>query len=112
MDTMNITINDLKRQLQIELDYTSDDALLQNYLNVAVISVKEYLGPLSLTGFTGYEVSGYTSNTPVPLTIPQAIILLACHWYLNRNIVSFGVGTEIPFTFRFLLDPWRDLIIA
>lgn len=100
---MNVNINQLKRQLNIELDYVDDDAILQHMLNVATLSVQTYLGSNALTG--------YTDNT-IPVSIEQAVIMLAAHFYLNRNMVSFAQGTEVPYSFRFLLDPYKDFIVG
>ncbi len=109
--TMQISINDLKRQINIELDYTDDDIFLQHLLDASTSAVETYLGVNALTGYTGFEVSGYTSNVPVPTEIIQSIVMLAAHLYLNRNIVSFGIGTEIPYSFKFLLGPYKDYVI-
>lgn len=100
---MNITITQLKRQLNIESTFTDDDAILQHFLDVAEQSVYNYCGT---TGLTMYD------DITMPISISQAVILLASHFYLNRNMVSFGQGTEIPYSFRFLLDPYRDLIVG
>ena len=102
---MNITvnINQLKRQLNIEEDFVDDDAILQHFLDVAEQSVNVYCGVTGLTEYT--ELS-------IPISINQAVILLAAHFYLNRNMVSYSQGTEIPYGFRFLLDPYRDFIVG
>jgi len=100
---MNVNVNMLKRQLNIEQDYHDDDAILQHFLDVAEQSVTTYCGVTGLTEYT---------DTTMPISIHQAVILLASHFYLNRNMVSFGQGTEIPYSFRFLLDPYRDFIVG
>ena len=99
---MSISIKDMKRQLNIELSYTDDDATLQRYIDIATISVQTYCND---------GLSGYTGSTSIPLPVEQSIILLATHFYINRNMVSFGQGTEIPYSFRFLLDPYKNFQI-
>jgi len=99
----NTNINQLKRQLNIEESYTGDDAILQHYLDVAEQSVELYCGTTGLTSYTG---------TTMPISITQAVIMLAGHFYLNRNLVSFAQGYEIPFTIKWLLDPYRDFIVG
>jgi hypothetical protein len=93
---MAININSLKRQLNIELTYTDDDAILQHLLDVTETSVENYCGYNALTGYTS-----------LPLPVIQATIMLAAHFYQNRNMVSFSQGYSIPFSFRFLLDPYK-----
>lgn len=101
MDT-NINIQQLKRQLNIEESYTSDDVILQQYLDVAEVAIQNYLGVNSLTGYT---------STTLPISVEQAVIMYGSHLYLNRNIISYSQGYEIPLTFRFLLDYYKDFVI-
>jgi hypothetical protein len=96
-----ININQLKRQLNIELSYLDDDAILQHLIDVTEIAVSNYLGTDAL--------SGYTNDIPKPVV--QATLLLAGHFYMNRNMVSFANGVEIPYSFRFLLDPYKNWTI-
>jgi hypothetical protein len=100
---MNITISQLKRQLNIEPEFTGDDIILQQMLDVAVLSVQTYLGINALTGYT---------DSTIPITIHQAVIMLAGHFYINRNIIAFAQGTEIPYSFKWLLDPYKELIVG
>ncbi len=103
---MNIYINQLKRQLNIEQDYNDDDAILQHYLDVAYAASCEYLKYSATT-----SMSGFTGNT-TPIGFVHAVIMLAAHFYLNRNMVSFAQGSEVPYSYRFLLDPYRDFIVG
>lgn len=104
-----LTIQDLKRQLNIEPEFAGDDALLQRLLNTAVQAISRYMP----TGTTATTVT--TSGTTVTTTmydLEQVIILLAAHYYQNRNMVSFGSGQEIPYTFQFLLNHFIDYPIS
>lgn len=98
---LNININQLKRNLNLEDDYDDDNVLLQHLLDTSSAAVQTFLGPTSLTG--------YTSET-IPIEIQHATLLLATHFYLNRNIVSYGVGTPIPYSFQFLLLPYKEFV--
>ena len=99
---MSVSIKDLKRQLNVEFSYTDENAILQRFLDIANIAVLTYCNE---------GLSGYTGTTEQPLPVQQSVILLATHFYINRNMVSFGQGTEIPYSFRFLLDPYKNFII-
>jgi hypothetical protein len=98
---MNLNINQLKRQLNIEEDYTNDDAILQHSLDVSIYAVNTYLGN---------SLSGYT-NAEIPITVEQATLILASHYYLNRELVKPVEMKEIPYSFRFLLDPYKNIIV-
>jgi len=99
------TILDLKRQLNIESTYTDEDTSLQLYLDVAEASV---LSELNL--YTG-TTSGYT-GTYQPVMLKQAVLLFAAHLYTTRQIVSFGQAYKIPYTYQYLINPYKDYTIA
>lgn len=90
----------LKSHLNIETDYTDDDTLLQYYLDVSQNLIFQELNDFTLTGST------------ISTSIFHAIILLASHFYLNRNMVSFSQGLEIPYTFKYLLSPYKNHVIV
>ena len=96
---MDSGLTNLKLHLNIESGFTSDDTLLQSYLDISKESIETYIG---------YSISGLTST---PLALSQSIILLASHFYLNRNMVSFAQGLELPYSFKFLLEPYKNIII-
>lgn len=98
-----MNIQELKRQLQIEPDYTDEDIQLQHYLNVADQAVLNYL---NITGST----SGVT-GTNMPAPVLQGILLFAAHLYTTRQIISYGQGYKIPLTFEFLLNPYKEFTV-
>ena len=95
------TLAELKRNLNIEQEFTDDDLLLNSLMNVATLSVQNYCN-LGLSGYTG---------TTAPVVVKQAAIMIASHLYINRTPVTYGSPIEIPYTFRFLLDPYKNFII-
>lgn len=99
-----MTTAELKRQLNIEVTYTDDDVLLQLYLDVAqeaVINDLNY-GTESTSGITG---------TNMPVSLKQAILLLAAHLYVTRTPVAFGQGYKIPLTFEYLINPYKQFTV-
>ena len=103
---MELSINTLKNQLNIESGYTTEDALLTDYLNVAINAVYNYCDG-GLSGYT--TVSGTTKyTTDLPNEVIYAIILIAHHFYTVRNIVSFSSVNEVPYAFKFLLSKYKD----
>lgn len=95
-----MNIQEFKRHLNIEASYVDEDITLQLYLDVAEESVINYLnyGTDSTSGVTG---------TNMPLGVKQGILLLAAHLYTTRQPVSYGQPYKIPYTFEFLLNPYR-----
>jgi hypothetical protein len=100
-----MNISQLKRQLKIEDTYTSEDAILQFYLDVAQPAAINFLNY-----FTG-STSGITGST-MPMPIQQAILILAAHLYINRTPVSFGQPYVIPYTLEWLLQPYKYFTVA
>lgn len=101
---MIVSIDQIKEHLNIESDFTDDDVYLTGLTEVAEESIIEYLN--LPTGYTGY-----TSSADTPLGVQQAIKLFVAHLYINRQMVSFAQGVEIPYTFTFLLSRYRYPII-
>lgn len=47
----------------------------------------------------------------MPVTVKQATLLLIAHFYVNRQVVAFGVPSTVPYAFGFLLDFYRNRAI-
>lgn len=127
---MFTNIQSLKRQLNIESTYTDDDAYLQTLCDVSEAAVINYCNAIvQVSGYTGSTgttsvlvLSGKTHNismtgyqgahTDVALPVTQATYLIAANLYINRQPVSFGQPYEIPYVYRFLLDPYKNFYIV
>jgi hypothetical protein len=120
---MFTNITELKRQLNIEPEYTSNDAYLQLLCDVAESAVISYCDAivsgttgttLNLSGTThNITMTGYQGNhTDVSIAVVQATYLIAANLFVNRQPVSFGQPYEIPYTFRFLLDPYKNFVVV
>lgn len=96
------TLAELKKHLNIETGFTEDDTYLTSLSQVAQLSVIEYCAG----GIDAYD------STDAPVPVRQAILLLAAHLYATRAIVSFAQGYEIPYSFKFLLNPYRTYTVA
>lgn len=96
------TIHEVKRHLNIESSFNDDDGYLQDLIEVSAIAIQNYLND-SLSGQT---------ETNVPMTIKHAALLFTAHLYIHRQIVSFANAVEIPYTYKFLLDPYKNFTIA
>jgi uncharacterized phiE125 gp8 family phage protein len=53
-------------------------------------------------------VAGFGAAAVVPAGLKQAILMLAAHWYKNREIVRVGnIVSSLPHAFDHLVGPWR-----
>ncbi len=94
------SLAEIKKQLNIESTYTDEDQYLQQILTVA---------ELAIANDCNYGLTGYTSTT-MPITIKQAMLMLAGHLYLNRTPVAFAQAVEIPYSIKYLISADRNLI--
>ncbi len=100
MDTY-ITLNELKTHLNIDL---------QDIISVAELAVYNYLNG-GLSGETIEVVISGETFLAIPKDIKHACLLIASTLYLNRTAVSFGQGFKLPYSFDFLLSPYRNFTI-
>jgi hypothetical protein len=91
---MTITVDDLKRHLNIETGDTSQDTLLAEKIGVATSFVEVFTG------------GTLTDASPAPLG--EAVRQLAAHLFEHREASLVGVSAEqIPFGVFDLLTPYR-----
>lgn len=83
-------------------DFTDDDTYLEHLLETAETSV------ITATNRTFVELCESGGGTfPKPLI--QAIMMLAAHWYNQRESVSGVQMYEVPDTLQALVKPYRKL---
>lgn len=96
---MIATIEQFKQNLNFEPDYTEEDNYLNMLLQVAEDAVFNYLDKKPID----FEV--------IPNPITFAVIILASQFYENRTPVAFAQAYKIPYSFEFLLSPYKDYIV-
>lgn len=97
---MICTIDELKQNLNIELNYKDDDEYLLMLLEVSEEMVFKYLDK---------QKSDYNI---IPYNIKYAILILASQYYENRTSIAFASSNKIPFSFDFLLSTERNITIV
>ena len=105
-----VTVAEIKQHLNIETEFTDDDTYILNLISVAEMSVYEYLNG-GLSGSTTNITIDNVNYVALPKSIKHAIVLLTSHFYLNRALVSFAQGFELPYAFKFLLNPYRIMVV-
>ncbi|WJV61360.1 head-tail connector protein [Pectobacteriaceae bacterium C52] len=103
---MLLTLDQIKRQLRLESDYTDEDELL-TLLGTAVQRTTE----------TYVNRNLYPSAQDIPDTDPDglalsddirlAMLLLLTHWYENRSSVSDFEKAEVPQGYAWIVGPYR-----
>lgn len=97
---MIVTVNDLKRHLNIELTFVDDDEYLLSLIKVAEKAVENHIN-------ISFDEIMIENNGVLPTPLFHSILLLSANFYANREIVSFSNVYKIPFTFEYLLNQYK-----
>lgn len=91
----------LKKHVNAD-DFDADDDYLSHLLEVAGQTV------IRSTCRTEEELCTLNGGK-FPLMLDHAILLLAGHWYNQREAVASAQMQEVPYTLQALLKPFRKL---
>lgn len=92
----------LKKHVRAD-DFSDDDDYLMHLLSVA----EEYV--CTATNRTSAELLEMGGGETLPATLQQAVLLIAGHWYNQREAVSGVQMVEVPYTLQALVKPYRKL---
>ena len=98
---MKISLSDIKRHLNIDDEYTADDALIEGYYTAAVAAV------LSDCDFTDEEMAYDDQGNFRPL-IREAILLMIGNFYANRESEVFASTQSLGHGYQYLIMLSRD----
>lgn len=84
-------------------DFADDDTYLQHLLDAAEVSV------ITATHRTENELKAI-GNGEIPTPIVQAIMMLAAHWYNQRESVSTAQMHQVPDSLSALIKQYRKLV--
>lgn len=96
-----LDLNLIKKHLNMNADYTAEDDYL-TMLGGAVEEVVEKHIDDDL------ETLAKNNNDQLPLPLVQACLLLLGTYYSNRENVAFTTTNEVPTSFTYLLDLYKN----
>lgn len=103
---MLLTLEEIKRQLRLEEDYSDEDSFLEALGKAVQSRTETYLNRKLYDAATGVP-----ADDPDGLLIPDDIrlgmLLLVTHFYENRSSVTEVEKTEMPQSFTWLVGPYR-----
>lgn len=107
-----ITISELKAQLRINADDDSEDGLLQIYIEAATSQLQVDINRTVLASQAEYDAVNpdpLVDTTDMVLTpnMKLALLLLAGHFYANREAISEVALSEVPLAYEALITPYR-----
>lgn len=91
----------LKQHVRAD-DFSDDDIYLTHLLEAAETYV------CSATNRTSDEL--LQDDGKLPATIQQAVLMIAGHWYNQREAVSGVQMAEVPYTLQALIKPYHKLV--
>ncbi len=83
-------------------DFADDDVYLEHLLETAEVSV------VTATNRTMGELTGGNGGV-LPLPLQHAVMMLAAHWYNQRESVAGVQMHEVPDSLQALIKPYRKL---
>jgi len=98
----SVDISLLKQHVRAD-DFSEDDQYLQHLLEAA----EQYV--CDATNRTTDELLKLGGEA-LPVTLQQAVLMIAGHWYNQREAVSGVQMAEVPYTLQALIKPYRKLV--
>lgn len=92
----------LKKHVRAD-DFADDDEYLAHLLDTA----EQYV--CTATNRDAAELLEMGGGEKLPAMIQQAVLLIAGHWYNQREAVSGVQMAEVPYTLQALIKPYRKL---
>lgn len=98
---MHVSLEDVKEHLNIDQSYKADDAYLVGLIDVCEKAVERSID-LTLDALAAQH------EGEVPAPIVHAVKLLIGNFYANRESIAFAQAYQLPKSFDFLLDLYRN----
>lgn len=97
---MYVTLNHAKKHLNIDADYKDDDTYIISLLLAAESAVERHIDN---------KLSLYVDECgELEAPLKQAILLLVGNLYANREPVAYNSAVEVPISFNYLLDLYKN----
>lgn len=97
---MYLTLDEIKKHLNLDLDFNEDDDYLLGLAKVAINAVSIHID----RDFK--ELEDEEGNLPPALQ--HALLLLIANYYNNRESVTNVSANNIPFSYNYLLDLFKN----
>ena len=96
-----LTLDLIKKHLNMNADYTAED----DYLTMLGGAVEEVVAKHIDDDLSTLAKN---NNDQLPLPLVQACLLLLGTYYSNRENVAFTTTNEVPMSFTYLLDLYKN----
>ena len=93
-----VTIEELKRQVNLVEEYAGDNEYLDYILKVAHSSVEHDIHQ---------PIGTFEKDGELDPMLRHAILIIASHFYTVREPIAFVQPHIIPFTYQYLIQPFK-----
>lgn len=100
---MYVTLDEAKKHLNIDADFTDDDAYITSLIEVSEDSVSQHLD-IVLEDLTD-------TGGDLPPAVKQSILLMVGNLYANREPVSYSTVVKVPYTMEYLIGLYKKYFI-
>lgn len=97
---MYIQLYQIKKHLNIDTSFHDDDEYLVSLEQVAEKIVEQDID----TKLTKLE----DGDGELPSPLIQAMLLLIANFYANRESVAFAMSTNVPHSFQYIIDLYKN----
>lgn len=96
-----VTLADAKKHLNLESDFTADDAYITSLIEVAEQAVEAHVN-------VAFEQLAEDGGGTLPAPVRQAVLLMVGNLYQHREVMGSVNELELPRAYDYLIDLYRN----
>lgn len=96
---MYLTLDDAKKHLNIDADFTDDDAYITALIGVSEDAVAHHIDA---------RLADVAQDGVLPPSVLHAIRFLVGNLYANREMAAFATAVEVPYTYSYLIALYKN----
>lgn len=98
-----MTLNEVKKHLNIDESFTEDDNYITDLIKVAEDAVAKN---------ENIALNNMIEDGELPPSVKHSILLLIGNLYNNREATSYSVPSEVPYTYKYLINLNRNFTVG
>lgn len=98
-----MTLNEVKKHLNIDESFTEDDNYITDLIKVAEDAVAKN---------ENIALNNMIEDGELPPSVKHSILLLVGNLYNNREATSYSVPSEVPYTYKYLINLNRNFTVG
>lgn len=96
-----ITLAEAKKHLNLESDFTEDDAYITSLIDVAEQAVERHVN-------VAFDKLAEDGGGSIPAPVKQAALLMVGNLYQHREVMGSVNELELPRAYDYLIDLYRN----